>query len=218
MRIVCISDIHLQTNFELPKGDILVDAGDMTFRGNVKEITEAAEWRRDIKASHGFKHVICIAGNHDWLFENDPGIGKMIMQSNGLDYLQDSEIVVDGIKFYGSPWQPEFCDWAFNLSRMTGELAATWEKIPLDTDVLITHGPPQDILDLCGGWDAVTRRVGCYDLRQRIKVVQPKLHVFGHIHHSYGQVGWADGPTQFVNASICNEGYDPTHAPIVIDI
>ena len=54
------------------------------------------------------------------------------------------------MQVWGSPWQPEFCGWAFNLRR--GEAcAAKWRLIPTATDVLVTHGPPLGHGDLCHG-------------------------------------------------------------------
>ena len=84
---------------------------------------------------------------------------------------------IDGVKFWGSPWQPAFYDWAFNVPRGR-QLAEMWALIPDDTDVLITHTPPYGILDQVENGELV----GCEDLREALLRVKPKLHVFGHIH------------------------------------
>ena len=63
-------------------------------------------------------------------------------------YLQDERLEVMGLKVYGSPWQPRFSDSAFNLSR-GAELRAVWDKIPSDTDILVTHSPPLGVMDQC---------------------------------------------------------------------
>ena len=118
--------------------------------------------------------------------------------------------MVDGLEVWGSPWQPWFHDWAFNLERGAA-LAEKWAMIPDSTDLLITHGPPHGILDAC--FDG--RRVGCEELTRAVERVRPKLHVFGHIHEAYGVVD--DGTTLFVNASNCNLRYRPANAPIVVD-
>jgi Icc-related predicted phosphoesterase len=102
-------------------------------------------------------------------------------------------------------------DWAFNLQRGPA-LREKWALIPEGTDVLITHGPPFGILD----WTARGERVGCEDLLEAVRRVKPRLHVFGHIHEGYGEHE-QDG-TRFVNASICTEAYQPTNAPIVVDV
>jgi hypothetical protein len=133
-------------------------------------------------------------------------------------YLQDSSAVIDGLKIYGSPWQPRFFDWAFNLDR-GAEMAEKWRMIPTDIDILITHGPPNGILDAVPRvWG--TEFTGCEELRKRVATIasigQLKLHVFGHIHCGYGNV--EKFGVQFVNASTCDEDYDPTQPPIVIEI
>lgn len=93
----------------------------------------------------------------------------------------------ESLRFYGSSWQPWFYDWAFNLQRGT-EIRAKWEQIPIDTDVLITHGPPY------GFGDRITRgeHVGCLDLLDAVVKIQPRLHIFGHIHEGYGLIAIFD--------------------------
>src|SRR5687767_10507278 len=98
--IVCISDTHLQHNFSIPNGDFLVHAGDLTFSGDIKEVAKAATWLRGLP----HKRKVVIAGNHDWLFQKEPTLAQTLMA--GLTYLQDEAAEIDGIKFYGSPWQP----------------------------------------------------------------------------------------------------------------
>lgn len=98
-------------------------------------------------------------------------------------YLEDSGTKVGGLNIYGSPWQPVFCDWAFNLER-GDPLRAVWKKIPDGTDILITHGPPIGHGDILKGG---SERSGCVDLLMEIqKRVRPKYHIFGHIHEGYG--------------------------------
>ena len=112
---------------------------------------------------------------------------------------------------WGSPWQPWFYDWAFNLQRGP-EIRAKWDRIPAGVDVLVTHGPPAGILDrVVDG-----RSVGCADLLDAVRRVRPLLHVFGHIHEAYGEVE-RDG-TRFVNASTCTVRYAPVNAPVVVDL
>ena len=106
------------------------------------------------------------------------------------------------LKIYGSPWQPEFCGWAYNLPRGQA-LADKWAMIPDDTDILVTHGPPAGILD---------GDLGCLNLRRRVDELNLKLHVFGHIHYSWGVMG------NYVNASICNDMNIPIHDPIVMEV
>ena len=128
----------------------------------------------------------------------------------GCTYLEDSEATIGGLRFYGSPWQPWFFDWAFNLER-GAPLAEKWALVPDDTDVLLTHGPPSGVLDTTSRGE----RVGCEELAAALRRVRPRLHVFGHIHESYG-VHPADD-TLSVNACNCDSRYAPVHPPVVVD-
>ncbi|KAK1123933.1 hypothetical protein K0M31_006963 [Melipona bicolor] len=127
-------------------------------------------------------------------------------------YLEDSEIIIHGIKIYGTPWQPEFCKWAFNVPR--GEACLSkWEMIPSDTDILVTHTPPVGHGDLC----CSGVRAGCVELLSTVQNrVKPKYHVFGHIHEGYGIS--SDGKIIYVNASTCDLNYLPSNPPVVFDI
>jgi predicted phosphohydrolase len=202
MRIVAVADTHLFTeDIVIPEGDIFVHAGDMCRRGDLEELERAASWI----ASLPHRHKIVIAGNHDGLFAQDPPAARALFSS--FHYLEDAELALEGLRFYGSPWQPEFNDWAFNLPR--GEpLAAVWRKIPHGIDVLITHGPPEGIGDR-SGMDA---RAGCADLLARVIEVAPRLHLFGHIHQDGGV--WTRGSTLFANVTT----WECERPPTVIDI
>ena len=211
-RIVFISDTHNYHKYvQLPKGEILVHAGDISGQGKPEEVGPFFDWLEE--KSKEFEHIIFIAGNHDMSFEyKHPWLQSWLSKlPANVHYLEDSEIVIDGIKFYGSPWQPEFFDWAFNLPRGK-ELANKWAQIPKDTDVLITHGPPYGICDY-------TLRdnihVGCADLLDRVFLIQPKIHVFGHIHEGYGYK--VLNGTTFINASTCNLRYSPDNDPVCVD-
>ncbi len=155
--------------------------------------------------------------------------------SGFLKYLHDEscEVTCDEalefppLKVYGSPWQPEFFSWAFNLTRGP-ELAEKWAMIPTDTDVLITHGPPHGILDKTS--DKVN--AGCEELSKLFNtgVISPRIHIFGHIHEGYGQFAYSPlysksnpalgatrvGGTVYCNASTCTLSYRPTNKPIVL--
>jgi len=203
VKIVAISDTHTYHDcIDLPPGDILVHTGDFSFQGNREEYDKFVEWF----AKQPHPHKVFIAGNHDRILEREK-----LPVPDGVYYLEDSAIEIEGIKFYGSPWQPEFFNWAFNLPRGR-PLQEKWAQIPEDTQVLLTHGPPHKILDQCPGGN-----VGCEDLLERVLRL-PKLqyHMFGHIHESYGTEVF--GRTTFVNASICNGRYAPTRDPIVLEI
>lgn len=213
MRIVCISDTHgggcalSSSVIQVPHGDVLVHAGDLTGRGRLDQVQREMQWL----ASLPHRHKIFVAGNHDFFFEKTPEMIPAVVPP-GITYLQDAGVVIDGISFWGSPWQPEFCGWAFNLPRGE-ELAKKWAMIPENIDVLITHGPPRKKLDYVLGGS----HVGCSDLARRVAVVRPLLHVFGHVHEGHGTLV-EDGIT-YVNAAICDrENYDPRQGAIVVDV
>ena len=212
-KITFISDTHNKHKHLTSKGmgnilgsgDILVHAGDCTSMGQKHEINEFLKWF----SNTDFEHKIFIAGNHDFGFEKETDIDQQF-KDLGVTYLFDNDITIDGIKFYGSPWQPEFYNWAFNLPRGE-ELAAKWEKIPDDVDILITHGPAYGILD----YAPIGGHVGCEELYRKIVEVKPKIHVCGHIHDSYGQKTM--GGIEFLNASTLNDRYEYAHKPIVVE-
>jgi Icc-related predicted phosphoesterase len=210
VKIVCISDTHnCHDQINVPDGDILIHAGDATTVGNFEQIAAFSRWFANLP----HKHKVFIAGNHDWLFETDNNFARSLLDKS-IIYLQDSFIEIEGLKIYGSPWQPRFYDWAFNLNR-GAELAEKWKLIPKDTDILITHGPPFGILD------EVPRKffvenTGCEELRKVVEIIKPKLHIFGHIHCGYGQT--EQFGVKFINASNCDEEYNPTQPPIIVEI
>ncbi len=207
LRIVCLSDTHnFNEEITVPDGDVLIHAGDATMRGTIDEIVFFNQWFK--KQPH--RHKIFVAGNHDWLFETNNRLARELLD-NSICYLQDSHIEIEGLKIYGSPWQPRFYDWAFNLNRGE-EMAEKWKMIPADTDILITHGPPHEILDLTPNGDSA----GCEELRKIVEKIRPKVHIFGHIHSGYGTI--EKFGVKFINASNCDESYSPINPPIVFDI
>ena len=227
MRITVISDTHTKHGLipmeDLPGGDLLIHAGDIMNSGyNKNDILSFCTWFQSLKQ---YEDKVFIAGNHDRLFENEPYEVEGYLKDYPLiDYLQDSQLTLYGdgpngdypegnIRIYGSPWQPEFYSWAFNLPKNSLQLAAKWEAIPDNTDILITHGPAYDTLDTVVGrfWD----NLGCNLLAERIAVVKPKIHVCGHIHSGYGYE-FKDG-THFFNAAVLDEQYEYTQKPMTFD-
>ena len=217
MRITFISDTHTKhnqiTNF-LTGGDLLIHAGDLTSRGYTTEIENFAKWYDGID-NYDTKMFIC--GNHDFGFQDDPEkIKGLLTGYKTIDYLQDDwmgigEDVDTMIKIWGSPWQPEFHNWAFNLPR--GEkIMEKWNLIPKDVDILVTHGPAFGKLDFVP-YDGLN--VGCEDLLIKIQEIKPKIHVCGHIHEGFGYV--FDGTTHFINAAVLNGRYEFRNKPLTID-
>lgn len=189
IRIVAIADTHLFTDeLVVPPGDVLVHAGDLCRGGTLDELREALAWL----AEQPHRHKVLVAGNHDWAFAREPALARALL--GDIRYLEDSEIMLEGVRFYGSPWQPAYNGWAFNLPRGAA-LAQKWSRIPPGVDVLITHGPPEGIGDESGIGD----RAGCTELRARVREVQPRLHLFGHIHQDGGM--WSESGTVYANVT-----------------
>jgi Icc-related predicted phosphoesterase len=199
MKILHISDTHNRHRElkNLPKADVIVHSGDVSEVGTDNEVIDFMNWFCDLD----YKHKIFIAGNHDFCLEDADKI-------EGLDanchFLQASGVEIEGIKFWGVPLF--FCS----------EIAPTKyehriDAIPADTDVLITHNPPYEILDTSDV------SYGCRDLLKRILKVKPKYHLFGHIHEAYGI--HKTNATTYINAAILDENMKlRTNKPFVVEL
>jgi len=183
VRFVCVSDTHGSSPLRsVPDGDVLLHAGDWSQLGGLSEVSKFCSW---IKAQP-HKRKIVIAGNHDLLMDRgnldelarrfglvrgeipEGELERMHLAAKELldsacEYLCDSGTEVEGIQIWGSPWQPWFCDWAFNLPRGK-PCRDKWKLIPTETDVLITHGPALGHGDLCSSH----QRAGCLDLLDEV--------------------------------------------------
>ena len=225
-RITLISDTHAkhnQLNGDLPGGDILIHAGD--FMTNGYNHLEARQFFHWFDAINTYETKIFISGNHDRIMQNEPeNMGGILTGYKTIDYLQDETCVLygdgpngdfpeDNIRIYGSPWQPWFHNWAFNLPRNGEELKQKWSNIPENTHILITHGPAWGYNDTTE-WDR-DAHLGCELLRERIDVIRPKIHVTGHIHSGHGY--YFDGHTHHFNASVLNERYNYSNKPFTFD-
>jgi len=215
MKLVIISDthgLHGQMTNTLPDGDVLIHCGDVSNVGRPDQILDFIAWF----CSHPHPHKIFIGGNHDFGLEN-----KFLMVEQALadlpenvHYLEDSGVEINGIKFWGMPWTPKFYDWAF-MTFTAEEAIKKAAMIPVDTEVLISHGPPFGVLDIVtyGG-----SHVGCLHLAERLHhLPMLKLHAFGHIHEEYGSALVTEGNALYVNASTCTLRYTPTNPPIVVE-
>ena len=200
MLICAMSDSHGQhEKLTIPECDVLICAGDYNL-SNKWDLDHLNYWFSKQPA----KHKIFCGGNHDWALEKN---SKDYIDRIFTDaiYLEDSSVTIDGVKFYGNPYSPIFRTWAF--MKDADFLKENREKIPLDTDVLISHCPPYGILDqLRKANGDIGQNQGCPFLRNRIKIVKPKLHIFGHIHENYQQT-YTDYTTDYINASVLDEYY-----------
>ena len=222
MKIVCISDTHcIYQPKDLPDGDVLIHAGDLSLLGEIHEVQHALAWLR--KFPHRYKFVI--AGNHDNALAEMPYAFKEQFEPykdrTPLIHLRGTEFQAEGVRFFGSSVLPfnSFYRPGARAYMLHSTTARHWGMAP-NCDVLITHGPPKGILDeaavlLDGEEDP---KLGDPCLRAYVQMVKPKLHVFGHIHCRHGMV--IEGSTTFVNAALINEKYEhgQTYEPIVVDI
>ena len=208
MKFVAISDTHgKHRKLVLPAGDVLIHAGDITYKGKKDEVTDFLNWFSIQK----FKYKIFIAGNHDFYFDQASMKEIENLVPPGIFYLNDSGIEINGIQIWGSPVTPWFYNWAFNRHRGP-EIRKHWELIPPGTDLLITHGPPYGFLDVLPN----EQHAGCQDLLRTVLTLQPAFHVFGHIHDSFGMIRRSG--INYVNASQVNEMYELAHRPVVFTI
>jgi len=214
LHVVAISDLHGKLPNNIPICDVLIIAGDICPVYDHSHwfqkqwlIGEFNDWLKNQPA----KHIVGVAGNHDLIFEDQ--LKGTYIPKLAWEYLCDSYIIIDNKKFYGHPWTSRFCDWAFNMNDL--DLAVKDNNIPDDTNVLITHGPPYGILDTVEGVKILNNGkiereyLGSKSLKNRVNQLNNlDLHVFGHIHSSYGSIKpFINKHTIFVNASIINEAY-----------
>lgn len=210
MKIVSFSDTHgKHAKLQYPEGDVIIFAGDICKRGALEEVIDFAKFMQNLP--HEYK--IVIAGNHDFVLEDESekSEAEKVLCDHGLIYLNDTGIQIKDFKFWGSPIQPEFFNWAFNRRRGF-EIRQHWDLIPQDTDILITHGPPFGILDRVKGG----QHVGCDDLLKKVEKIKPKVHIFGHIHEDYGQS--EKNGTLYINACSLNLKYEVVNPPITTEI
>lgn len=213
IRIVCISDTH-NNRPELPPGDVLVHAGDLTENGSFNEIQTELRWL----SSQPHRYKVFVAGNHDVLLDEEfiqsqpqrrygSSQTKEDLDWGSVIYLKNSSITLDfprnphnasgsetvestertsstarRLMVYGSPFTPQYGTSAFQYSpdpQFWTEIFAPLRAAP---DILVTHGPPKFHLDARD-----FHKAGCPYLSVEVARIRPRLHVFGHIHASYGR-------------------------------
>lgn len=197
MYILHISDTHCSHNIlkNLPKADIIVHSGDASFSGSEKEVLDFLNWFCDLD----YPHKIFVAGNHD-----DCLYGEQIEGlPNNFHYLCNSGVEIEGVKFWGLPL---FLGDVLKNGRTKLLIA----QIPENTDVLISHNPPYGILDFDNNV-----HYGCLDLLKKIERINPRFHLFGHIHANHGIKKILQ--TTFVNSSLMNEFYEFVNEPNLLE-
>lgn len=206
LRIVCISDTHeLHRDLVVPPGDVLIHAGDFTFWGKgTKAIVDFNSWLGE--QPHQWRIVTC--GNHEFAFEADPGLRGLLTNAT---LLLNESAMIGRARVWASPLTVHYGG-AFGRSNAANRVKA-YASIPMDTDILVTHGPPYGVLDTspaeCLG------PAGDRELREAVIRVRPTLHVFGHVHSGYGVRQTRH--TTFINAALF--GLDATlNRPIVLEM
>lgn len=211
MKLVMMSDTHGDhERLAVPDGDALIHCGDFSMLAKIQDLILFAKWF----GSQPHKYKLMVAGNHDAILDMDTALCKSILRQSGITYLENEEVSLGGLLFWGSPITPTYGDWFFMRDR-GDEIEKVWKNIPEGIDVLITHGPPYGILDQCP-WPRA-EHVGCYDLLHHARRVKPKVHCFGHIHNDGGRMLEKDGTT-FINCAMMDEQYDIVREPMVIEI
>lgn len=212
IKIGFISDTHNThaNKWGLKPCDLIIHSGDFSFRGEESEIKQFIKDATKAKRDCGAEEFIIVPGNHELGVEANEELFKTLCKENDIICLINEGYDFGGVRIWGTPWQPEFCNWAYNVWD-DWELAEKYQDIPIGTHVLVTHCPPKDILDyspLCGN-------VGSKPLLDRVQQVEPYIHAFGHIHHSYGTK--VEGNTLFVNSALLDDRYKQKNGMIVVD-
>ena len=225
MNIVFFSDPHgFHDEMTLPEADIAICPGDISLRGNRTEIESFMSWYEKQPVTH----KVMIAGNHDYWFDkkHPKSLNYKLEDDSHLDlipegiiYLENSDVTIEGIKIWGSPVTPWFHNWAFNM--LPEDLEKFWDQIPGDADIVVTHGPCANTkLDLCKSG----HKVGCPSLTRRIAEIRPKILAFGHIHEAYGiddkfipDDEGVEKVTRLINCSVLNLQYYMANEPVLIN-
>ena len=218
IKICCISDCHGNLNFKVPESDLLLIAGDLCPATHLSctSIGRQKNWlNTDFRywlTEQPIKECICVAGNHDWIWEVSPSSVPILPFV--FKYIEDKKIELMGLKIYGTPVQLPFNNWAFN--RDEESIQKYWDNIPKGLDILLLHSPPYGILDETHHPSFASEHIGSRSLLRRIEKVRPKLVVYGHNHSEHGVVE-KDG-IKYVNASLVDEEYKMTRKPIMVEL
>jgi Icc-related predicted phosphoesterase len=209
MKVIVISDTHgLHHELDIPEGDLLLHAGDISLRGKWEEVKDFLDWF----SAQPHPHKVFIAGNHDFYFESQSAekIKEIIPQN--IHYLNEELLEIDGIRIWGSPFTPiPNSRWAFNKERGS-DIQPHWDLIPQHLDILMVHGPAKGILDKT----LKEEHVGCQNLLETVQVKQPKMFIFGHIHEDRGQE--IKHGIHFVNASSVDRHRTKVFPPFVFEL
>jgi len=220
VKIAAVSDLHGELNFKHYNADILTISGDICpVRGSHAPTAQKywldnqfLPWCEMLINDGIYKHIVFIPGNHDFVFgkvvtNNTQNPFDLVMPKN-IHYLFDSEVTVEGVRIYGTPWTPIFFNWAF--MRSEEELDTIFAKIPCGLDILLSHGPAKGYNDTILERN-YTEHLGSASLTKHVKRAAPKWLFVGHIHsgnHVSSKILTVnDTVTCCTNVSLLNEDY-----------
>jgi Icc-related predicted phosphoesterase len=221
IQIIAVSDNHCDYSFDVPEisddvTSVLVHAGDATYTDKPTELQDFIYW---MKGQTQFDYKLWIAGNHSLGIEDFPYNAEVIDNECDSMYIHDTVVEIEGLKFFGSNFTPEFNNWAFNLTERQSKIF--WENAP-EADVVVCHGPPYKVLDSVTPEYKHERPLGCIHFKNYLERVKPKVAMFGHIHGSGGMnetLKWNDdSETICYNVSVMNEKYQLTNPVTVIEL
>lgn len=217
MKVAAFSDCHCGHKFlRIPEGvDLIAVAGDWTNFGSQAEAEDFLVWL----ANQPSTHKVVIPGNHDFIVEKAYGLIRKICEDLGIHLLVDEIIELDGKLIFGSPRTPWYGDYAYVYEPFEADYIwdAVIPQIPLD--LLITHGPPQGILDRIPGSRETgkpARNAGCPHLGMKVRQVRPKVHIFGHIHAGHGE--HEDEHTRYYNVAVMHHKLGVIYQPAIFEI
>ncbi|MCJ1446021.1 MAG: hypothetical protein MMC23_006526 [Stictis urceolatum] len=204
-RFVCLSDTHNaspRNAFKLPKGDVLIHAGDLTKNGTPAELQNALSWI----SQADFQLKLVTAGNHDVALDPSSASDAFpfpVSSHPPITYLAHSSAHITlpsspstTFHVFASPYSPSPLPpphephASHNFSAFQYPLSENpWSIIPLDTDILITHTPPFSHRD---------QGRGCAQLQKALGRVRPRLLVCGHVHEGRGaeKIEWEIDETE----------------------
>ena len=239
LRLLHLSDTHnLHREIEprfgpLPPCDVLVHTGDFTDHGTDAEVADFDAWLGELKARGVAQRILVVPGNHDWrqpmeatlkAATPEESMAKAALlhrpkyyqsRMRHCEVLDHEAVDVDGLRMFGSPWDPwhdSHCPENGASTRGHAARLRVWAakpdkdekhrygKIPTGVDVLLTHGPPLGFFDCVGhrapdqthAWEASGTRHGMAfwgsspALRDAIEATKPAVHCFGHVHEQRG--------------------------------
>ncbi|KAL1999678.1 hypothetical protein VTN02DRAFT_4191 [Thermoascus thermophilus] len=216
LRVVCLSDTHTLRCEDVPDGDLLIHAGDLSNDGSLREIQAAVDWLKSLPHRH--KVVVC--GNHDSFF--DWRSRRREDQEKDQDEEKDHEIdasihSLDDRDLHRIDWgdihylQHSSVTLTFPASTTSTSSSRTLTvygapqipaivpfgpehafTYPAHHDAWSSTVPPDTDILVTHTPPAYHRDLspvfsaGCPFLLAETWRVRPALHVFGHVHAAYG--------------------------------